>query len=114
MPARALEGREKFMAADTPLDKVVSQPRTRGEARRALLRARGVTLADVGRQLGCHLSIVSRVNAAKKRSASVERALARALGLRLPQAFPEWYGARRAAVRPARGSGPRSSRSTRR
>ena len=49
------------MAAETPLDKAASQPRTRGEARRALLRARGVTLADVARQLGCHLSIVSRV-----------------------------------------------------
>ena len=113
-PARALEDRETFMAADTPLDKVVSQPRTKGEARRALLRARGVTLADIGRQLGCHLSIVSRVNAAKKRSASVERAIARALRLRLSEAFPEWHAARRAAVRPGRGSGPRSSSSTRR
>jgi lambda repressor-like predicted transcriptional regulator len=102
------------MAADTPLDKVVSQPRTRGDARRAFLRTRGVTLADVARQLGCHLSIVSRVNAAKKRSASVERAIARGLGLRLAQAFPEWYGAQRAAVKPGRGSGPRWSRSARR
>jgi lambda repressor-like predicted transcriptional regulator len=98
------------MAPHTPLDKAVSQPRTRGEARRALLRARGVTLAALARQLGCHLSIVSRVNAAKKRSASTELAIARALGLELTQAFPEWYGARRGAVRPGRGSGRRSSR----
>ena len=81
------------MAADTPLDKMLSQPRTRGEARRDLLRARGLTLADVARELGRHLSIVSRVNAAKKRSGPVERAIARHLGLRLGQAFPEWYGA---------------------
>jgi lambda repressor-like predicted transcriptional regulator len=97
------------MAADSPLDRV--PPRTRGEARRAALRARGVTLAALARDLGCHLSVVSRVNAAKKRSASVERAIADALGLRLTQAFPEWYGPRRAALRPGRESGPRSSRS---
>lgn len=98
------------MAGDTPLDKALSQPKTMGEARRALLRARGFTLADVARELGCHLSIVSRVNAAKKRSGPVERAIARRLGLRLGDAFPEWYGAAkipglRRPVRPARGSG---------
>src|SRR5262245_59959189 len=99
------------MALDTPLDKAVSQPRTRGEARRALLRARGVTLAALARRLGCHLSIVSRVNAGKKRSAAVERATAREVRLPLPQAFPEWYGAREAPISSARGSGRRSSRS---
>lgn len=107
---RALPG---SMAADTPLDKALSQPRTRGEARRALLRARGLTLADVARELGCHLSIVSRVNAAKKRSGPVERAIAGRLGLQLGQAFPEWYGAERTRagpvprrrVKPGRGSG---------
>lgn len=101
------------MAADTPLDKALSEPRSRGEARRALLRARGLRLADVARELGCHLSVVSRVNAAKKRSAPVERAIARGLGLGVRQAFPEWYGrgptpgatVGRRAVRRARGSG---------
>ena len=81
------------------------QPRTRGEARRALLRARGVTLAALARELGCHLSTVSRVNAAKKRSAGVERAIARALALELTVAFPEWYRVSR-----GRGSAPRPSR----
>lgn len=108
MPSRARAG---STGAGTPLDAALSQPRTRGEARRALLRARGLTLADVARQLRCHLSIVSRVNAGKKRSASVERAIARRLGLALGQAFPEWYGAGRARaaarrrVRRGRGSG---------
>lgn len=101
------------MAARTPLDKALSEPRSRGEARRALLRARGLTLADLARDLGCHLSVVSRVNAAKKRSATIERAIARGLGLRVQEAFPEWYarggtpqasGARRPVRRP-RGSG---------
>jgi transcriptional regulator with XRE-family HTH domain len=102
------------MAADTPLDRVVSQPRTNGDARRALLRARGLTLAAIARRLGLHLSTVSRVNAAQKRSASVERALARGLGLTLAQAFPEWYAPPRAPLRRGRGSVPRSSRSARR
>jgi lambda repressor-like predicted transcriptional regulator len=90
------------MAANTSLEKALSQPRTRGEARRALLRARGLTLADVARETGRHLSIVSRVNAAKKRSGSVERAIARRLGLRLAQAFPEWYRAERIRTVPGR------------
>ena len=85
--------------------KTLVQPRTRGEARRALLRAGGLTLAELARRLGCHLSIVSRVNAAKKRSATVERAIAQALELPLPVAFPEWYGVRR-----GRGSARRPSR----
>lgn len=80
-------------AAKTPLDRALSQPRTRGEARRALLSARGLTLADIARALGCHLSVVSRVNAGKKRSGPAERAIARQLGLTVGEAFPEWYGA---------------------
>ena len=88
------------MDDDTPLDKALSQPRTRGEARQAMLRARGVSLADIAREVGCHLSVVSRVNAAKKRSASIERAIAERLGLRVEQAFPEWHG------RGRRGGGP--------
>jgi lambda repressor-like predicted transcriptional regulator len=98
------------MASDTPLDKALSEPRSRGEARRTLLRARGLTLADVARELGCHLSIVSRVNAAKKRSAVVERAIARRLGLRVRHAFPEWYGLERARRGPVRAPRVRRGR----
>jgi lambda repressor-like predicted transcriptional regulator len=92
------------MAVASPLDRALAQPRTRGEARWALLRRQGVTLADVARELGCHLSIVSRVNAGKKRSEPVERAIARHLGLQLAETFPEWYGGTReaAATRPRR------------
>lgn len=99
------------MASDIPVDAALAQPRTRGEARRALLRARGLTLADLARELGCHLSIVSRVNAGKKRSAPVERAIAHRLGLPMDRAFPEWYGA---SVSSGGGSGSSPSRSTRR
>jgi lambda repressor-like predicted transcriptional regulator len=84
---------------------LLAQSRTRGEARRALLRARGLTLAALARRIGCHLSTVSRVNAGTKRSAAVERAIARALGLAPGVAFPEWYGARS-----GRGSARRPSR----
>ena len=91
---------------------MLSQWRTRGEARRALLRARGVTLAALARDLGCHLSIVSRVNAGKKRSAAVELAIAERLALPLTEAFPEWYA--EPPVRRGRGSGSPPSRSARR
>lgn len=80
------------MAPRTPLDKALSRPRTWGEARRALLRDRGISLSDVARHLGKNLSVVSRVNASERRSKEIERAIAERLGLPLPQAFPEWYG----------------------
>jgi lambda repressor-like predicted transcriptional regulator len=80
------------MAADTALDKAAT--RTRGEARRALLRVRRMTLADVAREADCDLSVVSRVNAAKKRSRRLEKLIARRLGLSLQYAFPEWYAER--------------------
>jgi transcriptional regulator with XRE-family HTH domain len=99
------------MGSESPLDLPLSQRRTRGEARRALLRARGVTLAALARELGCHLSTVSRVNAGKKRSAVVEAAIARRLGLTIDDAFPEWGVAR---VRRGRESDPPPSRSARR
>ncbi len=108
------------MASDIPVDAALAQPRTRGEARRALLRVRGLTLSDLARELGCDLSIVSRVNAGKKRSAPVERAIAHRLGLSIARAFPEWYGGAAAAqspgvpVRSGRGSGSSRSRSARR
>lgn len=100
------------MDPGSPLDEARSQRRTRGEARRVLLRARGVTLAAIARALGCDLSVVSRVNAAKKRSAPVELAIAERLGLRLEEAFPEWYAP--SEVSRARGSGSSPSRSARR
>jgi transcriptional regulator with XRE-family HTH domain len=99
------------MGSDSPLDLPLSQRRTRGEARRALLRARGITLAALAREIGCHLSTVSRVNAGKKRSAAVEAVIARHLGLTIDDAFPEWGGP---GVRRGRGSDPPPSRSARR
>jgi transcriptional regulator with XRE-family HTH domain len=78
------------MAPGTPLDK--AQSRTRGEARRAVLRARGISLSDIARDLGKNLSTVSRVNAGLRRSRAVEEAIAQRLGLSLRDAFPEWHG----------------------
>ena len=80
------------MAPGTPLDKAQSRPRTRGEARRALLRERGLSLSDVARDLGKNVSVVSRVNGGQRRSRVIEHAIAERLGLSLRDAFPEWYG----------------------
>jgi lambda repressor-like predicted transcriptional regulator len=79
------------MAPGTPLDKAQSRPRTRGEARRALLRERGISLSDIARDLGKNLSVVSRVNGGQRRSREIEQAIARHLGLSVSEAFPEWY-----------------------
>ena len=79
------------MASGTPLDKALSRPRTQGEARRALLRERGVSLSDVARDLRKDLSVVSRVNDGKRRSRAIEEAIAQRLGLPLHEAFPEWH-----------------------
>jgi transcriptional regulator with XRE-family HTH domain len=79
------------MAPGTPLDKAQSRPRTRGEARRALLRERGISLSDIARALGKNLSVVSRVNGGQRRSREIEQAIAQQLGLSVQQAFPEWY-----------------------
>jgi transcriptional regulator with XRE-family HTH domain len=79
------------MAPTSPLDKAQSRPRTRGEARRALLRERGVSLSDIARRLGKDLSVVSRVNGGQRRSREIEAAIAEHLGLSLREAFPEWY-----------------------
>ena len=99
------------MAPGTPLDKARSRPRTRGEARRALLRERGVSLSDVARDLGKNISVISRVNGGQRRSRTIERAIAERLGLSLREAFPEWYtgewpSERRPAGSPQGGSGP--------
>ena|SRR5216684_3609903 len=106
------------MESGIPGDGALAQSRTPGEARRSLLRARGLTLAALARELGCDLSVVSRVNAGKKRSALVERAIAHRLGLPLERAFPEWHGGATAAspgpVKSARGSGSSRRRSARR
>lgn len=80
------------MAPGTPLDKAQSRPRTRGEARRALLRERGISLSDVARDLSKNVSVVSRVNGGQRRSRLIEHAIAERLGLPLGDAFPEWYG----------------------
>jgi hypothetical protein len=79
------------MAPGSPLDKAQSRPRTRGEARRALLRDRGVSLSAIARALGKNLSVVSRVNGGQRRSRLIEQAIARHLGLSVGEAFPEWY-----------------------
>ena len=79
------------MAPESPLDKAQSQPRTRGEARRALLRERGISLSDIARHLGKNLSVVSRVNGGQRRSREIEAAIARYLGLSVREAFPEWH-----------------------
>lgn len=80
------------MAPTSPLDKAQSRPRTRGEARRALLRERRVSLSDIARSLAKDLSVVSRVNNGQRRSREIEAAIAERLGLSLREAFPEWYG----------------------
>ena len=79
------------MAPGSPLDKAQSRPRTRGEARRALLRERGTSLSDIARDLGKDLSVVSRVNNGQRRSREIEAAIAHALALSVRDAFPEWY-----------------------
>lgn len=79
------------MAPRSPLDKAQWRPRTRGEARLALLRERGVSLSDIARGLGKDLSVVSRVNGGQRRSREIEEAIARQLSLSMPDAFPEWY-----------------------
>lgn len=79
------------MAPGTPLDKAQSRLRTRGEARRALLRERGISLSDIARALGKNLSVVSRVNGGQRRSREIETAIAQQLGLSVREAFPEWY-----------------------
>ena len=75
----------------TALDKAQARPRTPGEARLALLRDRGVFLADIARDLGRDLSMVSRVNRGQRRSELIEREIARRLDLSVPDAFPEWH-----------------------
>jgi transcriptional regulator with XRE-family HTH domain len=86
------------MASRTPLDKAQSRPRTRGEARRDLLRDRGISLSDVARDLGKNLSVISRVNRGQRRSRTIERAIAERLGLPLTEVFPEWYADEAKAV----------------
>jgi lambda repressor-like predicted transcriptional regulator len=85
------------MAPGTLLDKAQTRPRTRGEARRALLRERGISLSDIARALGKDLSVVSRVNGAQRRSRQIEHAIAGRLGLSVSEAFPEWYAEERSA-----------------
>lgn len=79
------------MSPASPLDKAQARPRTRGEARRTLLRERGISLSDIARDLGKNLSVVSRVNGGQRRSRQIEQAIARQLGLSVSEAFPEWY-----------------------
>ena len=79
------------MSPGSPLDKAQARPRTRGEARRALLRERGISLSAIARALGKNLSVVSRVNGGQRRSREIEGAIARQLGLSMTEAFPEWY-----------------------
>ncbi len=85
------------MAPDSPLDKARS--RSYPEARVALLRERGVTLSQIATALGFDRSWVSHVNAGRYRSPRlrVERAIAKACGLSLREAFPELSDDERAA-----------------
>lgn len=69
-------------------------PRTLGEARLALLRAEGLTLSALARELERDVSLVSRVVAGKQRSRFVEQALARKLGMQLWALFPERFAKR--------------------
>ena len=73
------------------LDDIRTRPRTRGEARRTLLKERGITLAIIARRLGRDLSVVSRVNSGQRRSQAIEEEIARQLELSMADAFPEWY-----------------------
>jgi transcriptional regulator with XRE-family HTH domain len=85
------------MALDSPLDK--ARTRSYPAIRIAMLRERGTTLAAIAEQLGVGRSWLSHVNAGRYRSPKlrVERAIARALGLSLRQAFPELADDERAA-----------------
>ena len=75
----------------TALGEAQTRPRTLGEARLTLLRERGTCLADIARDLGRDLSIVSRVNRGQRRSEVIEREIARRLDLSVSDAFPERY-----------------------
>ena len=77
----------------TALDEVQARPRTPGEARLTLLRERGTSLANIARDLGRDLSMVSRVNRGQRRSQVIEGEIARRLDLSVPDAFPEWHRA---------------------
>jgi hypothetical protein len=76
------------------IDKARVRPRTRGEARLALLHERRVSLTDIARDVGRDLSTVSRVNRGQRRSKVIEEAIADRLGLSMSDAFPEWHQAR--------------------
>jgi hypothetical protein len=75
----------------TALAEAQTRPRTLGEARRALLRERGVSLSDIAHDLGRDLSVVSRVNSGQRRSQVIEEEIARRLGLSVADTFPEWH-----------------------
>jgi hypothetical protein len=75
----------------TALDEAQTRLRTPGEARLTLLREGGVTLANIARDVGRHLSVVCRVNRGQRRSERIEQEIARRLGLSVQDAFPEWH-----------------------
>lgn len=85
------------MASGTALDK--ARVRSHPEARVALMRARGISISSLAAKLGVDRSWVSHVNAGRYRSPKlrVERAIAKACGLSLREAFPELADDERAA-----------------
>jgi len=52
------------------------------------LNLRGLSMADIGRQVGVNRSMVSQVISGGKRSPKVERALARVVGIPARDLFP--------------------------
>lgn len=81
----------RTMASRNPLDKV-RQSLPYPEARVALLRQKGISLASIAADLGVDRSLVAHVNALRKRSKSTARvraAIARALGMSIKEAFPD-------------------------
>jgi transcriptional regulator with XRE-family HTH domain len=59
-----------------------------------LLQERDISLSDIARRFGRSLSFVSRVNNGQRRSQTIEREIARRLGLSEEEAFPEWHDRR--------------------
>lgn len=58
---------------------------------RDALKARGLTISDVARQLGLSQATITTVSQGYRRSARVERHLAELLGMTCATLFPERY-----------------------
>ncbi|MGH7554898.1 MAG: helix-turn-helix domain-containing protein [Longimicrobiales bacterium] len=65
--------------------------------RKALLKAKGLTLSGLAKRYRVTKGHLSRVLAGERRSPRLERHVAARLGLPLREVFPEWYRDERVA-----------------